>query len=970
MYTSIILFMLSWGVLTGALPTGISDQMRIHRLNITDLGRMNWNLSSCHLRPSKKDVPQVVKNALVNSKLIEYNFIMKDYKHNPLTQNNTYNYMPNKWIRVASSHGQIILNLAFNYGVLSLMTLTFGIFKLDVDLEDDPPGCLGKVTEEEKVLEVLQLMLRDLNVTNPVVIHEGHSSVCHNIIKPYGKMANFTHRCCYQATDNQYIECVDDIPNRWLSILDILLAVLGLCVFVFGPSMIPDWLYSVTLDTEQYYVKLKEPLYKTLAVYKSGTVPDTDADHIIDLRQYKDFTECKRIVADLPEEKIIPIKISQFDIKVNYGKLLMENFVPVGVVDSFSRAVFLCKIRELAAFKDCCDANIVGCCEINGREIQWKNICQFVGKFLLVITIPIPFCIRLIVYYVFEHPEIVSRQQAAQNVDLMRNYEYRNLQFLTPSHPAYIAVYIIYFAAGFITALFSGLNQKTRFQESVTDAFADLKSLKYLKAVETLVKNSLWPFKRFGMFGICLGLVLWPFLLPISVIICSVYCLPIVFLSCRIILHMLRNRQTKREQFKPNPAFFSTDNIIGTISSGNIKRATKENMTVCNANIPRLCQNVAMSLMALATLYAIMILITEIIFFLAEIVCFTMMGIIVNASTVLKYGTLLFLVLLYSYDCYSNVNKKYLALNKAIFSEIKDRLGKDIEQYTQLPSYIQDNRGFKSAEASEQAEYESIDDISKDAKCHWEINDLILFIDKEDTPRIPKKLFDEVCQINVAGAPGPVYKSLLDATKKFCVIIFFLVFVFLVVLSFGENYKLSSTNQMLATMAGGSMPFMFRNVFRTGKVSIETGLLSFRSKLEEIIKNFCQTWPMYEFMFEVVEKEEDSSEDESEGGSGEGSCKKDLEKLTVNGKGRKKAGSESHSSGKRRATEWLTLIKRTKNAQLDDVKDKVERMKFRSASGKKVDIVILTDDFQPEWNFEDSLNELPGYNSLGSLQNI
>ena len=71
-----------------------------------------------------------------------------------------------------------------------------------------------------------------------------------------------------------------------------------------------------------------------------------------------------------------------------------------------------------------------------------------------------------------------------------------------------------------------------------------------------------------------------------------------------------------------------------------------------------------------------------------------MMGIIVNAGKVLKYGTLIFLVVLYSYDCYNNVYKEYLKLNKSLFSDIQKRI-KNLDEVTSLPSYLQKNIGFK-----------------------------------------------------------------------------------------------------------------------------------------------------------------------------------------------------------------------------------------------------------------------------------
>lgn len=867
-----------------SLPIGIPPNVDIIRLNKSITEKFSWdfdisqngNESSaltklCRLRPKEKGVHATVMNMLEFSKLIEYTFTVHGYDVNPLDVNNTWNYKPYKWSRVASSHGQTILNLAFNYGILSLMTLSFGIAKMPVVLEDLPSGCLGRLGEEEKVYAVMDIVLRDLDPKKSIEVYEGQSSVCHQYIQKVHYMAKFTDRCCYQSVDNEGIDCITDIPNRWLSVLDILLGILTISVFLFGPMMIPDWFYTAAMDTLEYYVKLKEPLYKKLAVCRREIAQDIEADRVIDLRNRRDFQKCRRIIAELPDDMIIPIKISQFDINVNYRKLLVENSVPVGMIDSISRAVFLCKIRELDAFKDCCDAKVTGCLKKKDKEpahnLTWITVCNLFGRFMLVFFVPFPFYIRLVVYYMWENPEIMDRHEAASNLELMVYYNFRLIQFLTPTHPIYLTVYMLYFLTGFTIAYFSGTDTKTQFQQGIMDAFQDMKDLSMLKAFEMLISNCLWPFKQYGIFGLFIGVILWPLLLPVSTLACSIYCIPLIFVSCRIVLHTFSGDvENRRERYKPNPQTLHADQVLKRVNSQN-RRAARDTIFYCSPNFKRFLLNSFLSIMTIATLYSAMLVVAEIITFVAEIMCFTMMGIIVNAANVLKYGTLLFLVVIYSIDCYSNVNKKYLKLNKAIFSEIKYRLGKDIEQYTQLPSHIQENRGFKAAEASDQAEYESIDNVCDEPPFHWEINDLILFIDKDDTPRIPKKLFEDVCQINSAGAPGPVYRSLMYATRKFLVIILFLVFVFIVVLSFGESYKMSSTNQMLATMAGGFMPFMFRNIFKPGKAEVETQLLSFKSKLEEIIKNFCQNWPMYEFVFDIEEEpksDEEKEEDDNE----------------------------------------------------------------------------------------------------------
>jgi hypothetical protein len=80
----------------------------------------------------------------------------------------------------------------------------------------------------------------------------------------------------------------------------------------------------------------------------------------------------------------------------------------------------------------------------------------------------------------------------------------------------------------------------------------------------------------------------------------------------------------------------------------------------------------------------------------------------------------------------------------------------------------------------------------------------------------------------------------------------FLGLIFLVVLSFSSIYKLSTTNQLLATVVGGFLPMIFRTVVRSPPPDVELGTVSFKSKMDEVIKNFCQYWPMYDLTFEPV----------------------------------------------------------------------------------------------------------------------
>jgi len=86
--------------------------------------------------------------------LINYVLNFTNYSHNPLTINLAGVYNAKEWSRVTTAHGQTLLSLAFNYGVLSMMTLTLGTQTLHVELQDSPFGCFGLATDQQKVCDL------------------------------------------------------------------------------------------------------------------------------------------------------------------------------------------------------------------------------------------------------------------------------------------------------------------------------------------------------------------------------------------------------------------------------------------------------------------------------------------------------------------------------------------------------------------------------------------------------------------------------------------------------------------------------------------------------------------------------------------------------------------------------------------------------------------------------------------------
>jgi len=107
----------------------------------------------CRLKATDPFIHNRVHHLLTVEKatLITYVLNVSNYSYNPLTINVGGVYNAKKWSRVTTAHGQTLLSLAFNYGVLSMMTLTLGTQTLHVELRDSPSGCFAYATDHQKV---------------------------------------------------------------------------------------------------------------------------------------------------------------------------------------------------------------------------------------------------------------------------------------------------------------------------------------------------------------------------------------------------------------------------------------------------------------------------------------------------------------------------------------------------------------------------------------------------------------------------------------------------------------------------------------------------------------------------------------------------------------------------------------------------------------------------------------------------
>ena len=95
--------------------------------------------STCQIKlydPEKhaQSVQEILDSAH-EMKLIEFELDFKDYNSSddPLAQILLkQNYKPHKWVRIYKDYGLVLLSLSFNYDVLSMMMLSYGVENVKV----------------------------------------------------------------------------------------------------------------------------------------------------------------------------------------------------------------------------------------------------------------------------------------------------------------------------------------------------------------------------------------------------------------------------------------------------------------------------------------------------------------------------------------------------------------------------------------------------------------------------------------------------------------------------------------------------------------------------------------------------------------------------------------------------------------------------------------------------------------------
>lgn len=874
----------------------------------------------CHLHPWDADIYHKIKEKVnEGAKLVKYVISFPEYEVNPLLVNMTWNYKANEWYRAFDMHGRTLLSLTFNYDILSIYTLTFGVEKFDAPVVDTPQSCFRYLTEEQKMHAVLDLVTQDFLIHTDEKSDLGEDPhACHMIIEKDEDYGEFKFNCCRLNPLKQHIECTENKQREWVKLCYILIGVVKIIALLFGPLFLAWVVHGESIRQTDYVVKLKEPINKTILVKKVQMPSEKDTN--MREREVKQFQKFRRIVKSIPSEEIVHVSFRKLQLYVDHRRLMSEKTVPVGFFHFIYENVFRCRIRKWEPFASCCRESIFGSwspnflwfklkkrsdCNIGCRKyLSWGHLAELCGGFLMLAAIPIPYYIRLIVYYQFEEEEISDRRDALEMLDLDPVYEHSLLHLLTPTHAALLILYIVYAVTFLLLSAFRNCNSE-KFDNIAVGAIHDMRNISRIECIRMIVSHLVLPFEKFGICGFLVGFLYWPFAIPLAFIVSVWYCVPTLYLTGRFLFTarpacvknsprptLARRSPHQLRDLSHGVTSLETCLLLENISPERNERLVDRDVCCqCQINRPRLytaCVSWLVGLLCILFMYSVLFMFCEVCGFILEVSVFTLMGLIVNADNSAKYLMLSFWVIMYSAVCYNNMYEKYLKLNHMIFEYIRQKMGDAVQKLTLQRHEKQNNTAFKYFSAVDMREQslahkelgmESEDectptkqpgrslhtalDFPQDTieyiedKLNWRINSLVLFVDCFDVPRIPKELFHKICNIEAPGCPGPIFQNLCKATRQFLYMVLFLVFVLIVVMSFSDVYKMSSTNQLLITLAGGFVPFFFRYVLQTRRAEPSLSTYSFQGKVHQIIHDFTQVWPVFDLTFKFQDRSGD-----------------------------------------------------------------------------------------------------------------
>ena len=207
----------------------------------------------------------------------------------------------------------------------------------------------------------------------------------------------------------------------------------------------------------------------------------------------------------------------------------------------------------------------------------------------------------------------------------------------------------------------------------------------------------------------------------------------------------------------------------------------------------------------------------------------------------------------------------YSNFGTTINKEIQERVGDDMKVVAMCAKKDQKEQAFTVQEHNTDDDNRMSLVAGTEGYLKWNAKRLLLFLDRDDIPYIPKDFLFKSAKLGHFGCPGPVYKMYFKAFIELTWITLFLAFVMLVIVAFGESNNISGANQTLATLASGFLPFVFRKflIKSNSGPTLDKSNITWQTTLSEAISGYTKRWTFTDFKIMACEPTDSLNESET-----------------------------------------------------------------------------------------------------------
>ncbi|ESO84007.1 hypothetical protein LOTGIDRAFT_155319 [Lottia gigantea] len=723
----------------------------------------------------------------------------------PIQSPNATSFSPSRWFIVRGERtNRLLLLFYFYYGYFEPYII---VPRENINMPMSTT-CFQNITSDESVVMIRKNLLYMTDSAGRDTAFK-ENEVCSMFIKESGGFGILIFRCCKSVEKD--ITCYDVEEDSWIWTLRVFVMTFSILLFLYFPKFIPVNLGPKTFKfrprnkLEMSILKTKEQsTYKSKLIIPVATMKhmSTFCDHLQNLQTGIIFnTEVQSIDLLIQRGQII----SETDKAVSFRQLLYDLFIRF-------------KIRHVDIFQVCCSASIFGNKFDNNNIVPWHRCLRRVRTIIIYMCILLP-ALPLMFILCLPNTNIINLGMAIRSRGLLEAHSFHLGPFVGQILTGFVfVVYLLH-----VIMVLSMDSFQNELFEVIGIYEKDTTKVVTEKGHVTRALMSL--FTKYGL----LAVPVLPILIMLSPILIILY----VVVTAPVIKILIR-------QFTKLCGFHKLSSMMGS---------------KCG---PKL------SLFLFISLLSVFVILTIGINFLLHCLCVIIVNVLINWYFAMSLISIVVLIVVYVRDSAKRLEGQYNNYFKAIFKEI---MAFKTDQIT-----LEANKSVlnQSAMAFQVTEQDVMDveiqlngtkinpfkwDIKHDC-LRFKTSGVVLFLDKRDVPYIPKRLFEEMTYMDCPGCPGPLINSLCQSFKDLGGIGIFLLFLFLLVMSYGEALSVTPTTRFFATLATGLVPLLLRSFFFSGgnTSSLNTTTLRFKNHFLHTLLTFEKRWKVSDCQISVLEE--------------------------------------------------------------------------------------------------------------------